>query len=685
MQGRWPYIVAIITILLLTGIFNSKHISDMPMHVHPWAQTDHYALALGFERNGLNFFKPETYILNHQFPYNFLRPAKNSITSVDFPVHEYIPAVFMKIFHSRSPFIFRIYVLFISIAGLFYLFRLGLLITGSNIWSLALLIWSATLPVYALFQGGFMPSIPSLSLMIIGLYYYFHHVVTEERKPFITAIVLLTIAALTRKTFAIPLVAIGGYEIWDSFIHLKTTKSYKIKIYILMLLLFLSYQFYNHYLFYNYGSIFLNYFLPAHNYNEVKILLNIIRDKWLFTFGSPFHYLLLLAALILVGMRIKRITSTSNPVHRAVFMIMFLMFMGDFTFLWMMLKQWEHHDYYLNDTFFLPAFLMIALGVSYLPLKHLRLWKRNLVLAGILISGIYTTVFAYHIKEKRAGMNTRSRTYTTYRNFLGTGELLDSLGISKDAKVLVMDAYAPNLPFILMDRKGMAVMSTSVRNLDEAMKWKFDLLALQDTFLLTDIYPNAPEIVHRFKRFASNGKVSFYKRVKEDSSDGLEAFIGLDTSRRVFHSVENFERVNDSLYSSPWEFTRVINDPENPNNHIMYFKMGEEFGMKWSNSCPDILSGKSMILFHGHFKSFGPDKVYFIASYGRFLTNDTLFRAVSIEQQLYPYKKWRDIALKIPLDPSPNHLNCTLKVYIWNQKKRKIFLDDISFSLYSVD
>jgi len=345
------------------------------------------------------------------------------------------------------------------------------------------------------------------------------------------------------------------------------------------------------------------------------------------------------------------------------------------------LKQWEHHDYYLNDTFYLPTFLLVALSLSFISLSGIEKWKKYALVLLIALSGFYTTYYAINIKTKRAHMSMRSRTYTTYQNFEGTEAFLDSLGVSKDAKILVMDAYAPNLPFILMNRKGMAIISTTVRNLDEAMKWNFDLLALQDTFLLSDIYPNAPNIVNKFKKFASNGKVNFYTK-QDNNTANLETFLGLDTTLRVFHAKENFEREKDTSYVSEWEYLRVVEDPYNKENHIMYLKNGEEFGMKWEGNCPGVLEEPSIMLFKGIFKVFGPAKIHIVANYGRFITNDTLYYIKTIDQQLYPFKKWRHIAVKIPLAPSPTKEHCTLKVYIWNEKKQKLLFDDISFSLY---
>ena len=42
---------------------------------------------------------------------------------------------------------------------------------------------------------------------------------------------------------------------------------------------------------------------------------------------------------------------------------------------------------------------------------------------------------------------------------------LDSIGIPRNAKMLVLDAVAPNIPLIKMQRKGYVVVTTSKENL----------------------------------------------------------------------------------------------------------------------------------------------------------------------------------------------------------------------------
>jgi len=89
-----------ILIILLLGtvslFLHRKEINDFPQHIHAWAQSDYYAISLGFIDNGFDFFHPQTYTQNPQFPDGFLTPKENGITSADFPIHTYSVALLMK-------------------------------------------------------------------------------------------------------------------------------------------------------------------------------------------------------------------------------------------------------------------------------------------------------------------------------------------------------------------------------------------------------------------------------------------------------------------------------------------------------------------------------------------------------------------------------------------------------------
>ena len=58
--------------------------------------------------------------------------------------------------------------------------------------------------------------------------------------------------------------------------------------------------------------------------------------------------------------------------------------------------------------------------------------------------------------------------------------LLDSLNISRDAKILCLYGYAQNGPFIQMKRKGYTVMNNDNDLLETALTWDFDYVIVDN-------------------------------------------------------------------------------------------------------------------------------------------------------------------------------------------------------------
>ena len=66
----------------------------------------------------------------------------------------------------------------------------------------------------------------------------------------------------------------------------------------------------------------------------------------------------------------------------------------------------------------------------------------------------------------------------TIRNYRGAEQYLDSLNISKDAKMLTLYAYPQNTPFILMNRKGYTEMYDKEEMIKE---WNNMFIVKEDT------------------------------------------------------------------------------------------------------------------------------------------------------------------------------------------------------------
>ena len=210
--NRKGWIIALIFIILSGLFIQWSYMNEFPSFIHAWSQTDRYAIALGFVNNDLDFFHPETFIYNKQFPHQWSVPHETTITSVDFPILEYVVAIIMKISGDTSPWIFRMCSLIVAFIGMFFLYKLTFIITKDWIKSVFVVAVAMTSPVYAYYYNGFIPSIPALTFMIIAFYCYLKYLNDNEKKLFIITIVFCTLSVLVRTSFAVAYVALLGFE-----------------------------------------------------------------------------------------------------------------------------------------------------------------------------------------------------------------------------------------------------------------------------------------------------------------------------------------------------------------------------------------------------------------------------------------------------------------------------------------
>ncbi|HKK81407.1 MAG TPA: glycosyltransferase family 39 protein, partial [Prolixibacteraceae bacterium] len=515
------YSLLVILIIILTGTyFQKNHINEFPSHIHAWAQSDRYALALGFTNNNLNFFKPETFTLNHQFPDKWTTPTEHSVTAVDFPIHDYIPAVVMKITNNRSPWIFRVYILLYSFLGLFFLFRLSFLITQNFLKSILATLFAATSPIFIYYQGGFLPTIPSLANGIIGIYFYSCYLKEQRNRDFTLSLLFITLAALSRTTFAITLIALFAVE-FIRFLNGEIKLKPKITPIVVSVAILLGYFLYNQHLRNEYGSNFLSHFLPPENLKHAFELIGLTLQNWEFHYFTKAHYIIITGIFLIASIVIIRKSTLKSHFNFILILLSVIMLSGCALFSVLMMQQFPAHDYYFLDTFFLPVVLLFSIALSFIPLRNKM--SKTAAFVMFIIFACFSVNEAINKQEERRVTGAWDKTMATINNFENADAFLDSLAIPNNAKILTLGAYAPNIPFILMDKKGYAVMSTQRENIDHALSWDYDYAVMQNQFILSDIYSSYPEIINKLDEIAGNGKISIYRKEKNPREETLTA------------------------------------------------------------------------------------------------------------------------------------------------------------------
>jgi len=674
MKYRNNKIFFFLLIFLLGFIYHYKYITEFPSHIHAWAQSDRYALSLGFLDNGLNFFKPQTFVYNHQFPDKWKVPSEETITAVDFPIHDYTPALLMKITGNTSPWVFRIYILLYSFLGLLFLFKLSYAITKDYVKSVFVVVFTATSPVYVYYQGGFLPTIPSLSNAIIGIYFYYRYLIENKNKDFWLSILLLTLAALSRTTFAIPIVAVLAVE----FIRLlkKETKLVpKIVPLSISILTLISYLLYNGYLREKYGSIFLNHILPPDSIGQAKEIIKYVYDNWFFQYFTRPHYVIFVAIILLSAYFIA-IRKSNIHKAKAYFVLLTLTYMfGCLIFAFLMLRQFPAHDYYFLDTFFLPIIMFLIFILSLIPVAE----KRNLKIVTVTSVCIISCILILQpikSQEKRRETGFWDRTEATINNYKNSSEFLDSLDISKSSKMLVIDAVAPNIPFILMQRKGFAVMKTNQENIEEALKWDYDYIVVQNEYFIPEIYMPYPDILSKLNKIANNGKISVCK-LSDNNQQSLLDFLGLNKKEPVITKTVSFENKPDSL----WENFNPSDRYTFSGTSSGHLTSDIIYGLTYkSKHLPELKNNSRTLLFSSYFLKdtiINSEIAVSINTDGQ----NIYYKSYNLKNLVKQEGSWEQVSLLFQL-PKIQGDDYEFAIFIWNTGKSELYYDDFGFSIY---
>lgn len=475
----------ILLLLILAYIFQWESLQDYPLFTHAWAQSDRYAIALKFLDNGMNFFKPESYLYSLQFPDDFWTKYDDTITAVDFPIHDYMAAIGMKIFDTRMPWVFKTYSLLYSLIGFYFLFKAVFLISKSKIQAFFVMIFALSSPVLLFYQAGFLPGIPSLANALIGFYFLIKFLKTHQLKSYVLTVVFLTLATLARTTFLIPLLSFFGLT-GLLIVFKKISLKGKIIPTLLSLSCIFSYAKYNDYLREQYGSVFLNVLLPSNGWEHFKELTIATYENWFYQYFSQSHYLVLSIAILIIAWSFIRKKASTLQQQIALFIL--ILFTGNVAFFIAMTQQFPHHDYYFLDTFYLPIVLLFALGINMVPQFK---FKKSVLTVVTIFLAFFWINNGVKSQEERRVVNEWDELYFMVKDYKGAEEFMDENNVPKDARLLVLEVIGPNYPFIFLNRNGYYMRSQYPEKVKNTLTWNPPYIVFQSKYKdkLLDQFP----------------------------------------------------------------------------------------------------------------------------------------------------------------------------------------------------
>lgn len=640
--------ILVLVLLGLSYLLYSTTIHFFPSFIHAWTQSDRYAIAVRFVEKGFDIFHPSTFNLQ----------TVEGITRVDFPINEFLVALIMKVV-GVSPTVFRFYTLMISIIGMVYLFLLGKRITSSDIKSALLVLFVFLAPVYTYYQAGFIPSIPSLTAVFAAYYYYFTYRESGIQKQFNRAILFFLLAALMRFPFVIFLVAVVAQQFW---LMLKKRTLVRKELYTIAgaFLLFTGYYLYNVHLGKLYGNMFLDTLMPARSWSEFKEILKEIYHHWFFEYFTLAHYITMFVVLgVCTFYFFKR--KGLDAAHKKYWFHAFIISCGTFLYFLMMARQYYSHDYYFLDSLFVPTVLVFLFALNEIDLQS---FKQKLIWSVVFLVGVvFFFIGSSNVQEERYVTGPWDRTEITRQNFIGTDQFLSSMGVSKDAKILVIDAYTTNVPLILMDREGYTVLGTTAKNIATSLAWcKWDYVAIQDIYLISDVIKGYPYITSMIERVGGNGKVSFYKRSNKIQTKSLKQFLGISPASTQFHSLIRSKDTESKTLAkldaaTEYGLTAVVKAAQLKNQSNLKLLVSSD--IQFVSDIQDIQLVVAV--------SSGTEQIYYQNfDLKGYFKQSPLMQKMEFQFVLPEFKTQED----------------ELKVYFWNPSKREMVYDNWEVTIY---
>jgi hypothetical protein len=647
-------------LIMLSYYFYKETIFYFPNAIHSWTQTDRFALALGFIDNNFNLFKPQVFNLM----------TIGGITGVDLPIHEYLIAGIFKIFKTQNPSIFRLYILSLSLLGLFHIFQLSKRYTVSNFKGAIAAIFVFTCPVITYYQAGFVPSATAFSTAIIAYFYYFQYKKDKSIYNFYAAIALFSLSSMVRTPFNIFLFAVLLQQMLV-YIHQSKIIKKEAFAFIFAYAAILAYNLYKIYLSKTYGSQFLSSLLPADNFENLKQIVISINEKWTFQYFTIYHYILIgISVLALIIHYILKKSFNQSTIE--ILIQAFLIITGSAIYFLLMSKQFVNHDYYFLDSFYLGFILIFIAGLKMLPFSNLfQKVTITILLFSLSIGGIFASMETQLI---RYTTDILDRSELTRKNFQGAATFLDSLKIPRNAKILVIDAYSTNTPLLLMERKGFTVLHTNAEKIKTALNFDFDFVVMQDVFIPSDVVYHYPEILNTLKRIAGNGRISVFEKAKLNQQIDLYAFLGIKQEQIIS---EFYLSDNEWFMDFSQNFSLVVNQPESLSKKG-YIDSSTDTGPMFELKL-DKEKSFNKLLFEANLFTLKEGPEIKITTSIHSENNQTYYWNFPLS--IKATGEWTKYQCLFSI-PETRNENEILKCYLWNPDKSECYYDNIKITLY---
>ena len=418
-----------------------------PGGIHFLRQTDSLSFASQYFNRGFEFFEPRLLNLVNN----------DGKAACEFPITYFLAALIYKSV-GNEPFVLKLLHFFIVSIGVFGVFKLAHRILQDYVYAALIALFLFTSTVFNFYSFNYLPDAPALGFCLLGWYLFYEFISTDKSRYGALGAVFFALGGLIKVTYLInPLTAIVvliGSRYFQYEKPIDTRKRIRVSIWFVAgLIIPVVWVFYLiHYNNINQSTSFNTRAIPIWilNKGQVKEVLDHMWNFWYNKYfaHSSFHFLLVISFIPFVFYKKASSLLLLNVV---------ILFFGSLAYFILFFPQFKDHDYYFLAFFPLFVFLIIN-GIksfqNYTEKKAVHVGLKLILLIIVVVGTNYS-----HGKLQQRFEATLDRFskagLTIERNLVQ----IDSLGIPKDAKLVVAPDNTPNGGLYFLNRMGWSIYS----------------------------------------------------------------------------------------------------------------------------------------------------------------------------------------------------------------------------------
>ena len=680
MTRRLSNIFFIIILLVLAWFFNYHEIvKERPQSVHAWRQTDCASIALNYYQNGMHFFKPEVHNLTSD-------DGKTGYAATsEIPILYYFVATLYKIFGYHE-WIYRLLNILVFLIGLFYLFRIFNMMSHDFFWSLVLPLSVLCSPLLIYYGNNFLSNSTAFSLTLIAWHHFFKYKRNAPDVYLIYSLIFFFLAGALKVTALLSFVALCIIFLLEitNLVNFRSEKKIFRSPYV-----------------FGFSALFIfiiifSWIIYAHKYNQahectyfstttfpiwsldtagIKAVFQNIKLVWLGEYFSQsfFIFLGILCIFILVFMK---------SAERFLLFVLGLSILGGVFYFILQFWTFKDHDYYLINMYIIPVFILFT-AFSLILKKYPRL------MSSIGFKLVFTAFMVYNLYYAEEKLTLRYHSYMN-EGYQQIKDVYDSKDFLKQIGVLPGDTiiFMPSnnhIPLYLMNLRGWTNYRDARFNREEPIFYNADSAGI-----MKSINNGAKYLFLNGQDELTNiGYIQSFARHIIGKHNNLLVFDLRDTSlnfkikesktrESFFCNMEDMSKDGKFMINKnhPGRFGNpetISPDESFSGNYSIKLNKEQAFGA--TILIDSMIYNEKVAI--SVWKKSGTSNIGTIICSAE---NSSVFYHSSISQTDSTVNGWtlftKEFRIPAELDNKP------LKVYLYNEKDKSVYFDDLSIAFY---